>query len=103
MGSPMKIRANANGDTVEVKILMAHPMETGRRKNAQGELIPAHHIQTVEVFHKDRSVLSADWGTSIAANPFLSFKFKGGVKGDKIKVTWVDSKGDSRTDEVTIN
>lgn len=103
MGSPMKIRANLSGDIVDVKILMAHVMETGRRKNAQGEVVPAHWIQTVEATHNDRVVLSAQWGTSIAANPFLQFKFKGGARGEKIKVTWVDSKGDSRTDEALIN
>ena len=29
-------------------------------------------------------------------------KFKGGKKGDKLTVTWVDNKGDTRTDEATI-
>ena len=28
MGNPMRIRANANGDVVEVKVLMRHDMET---------------------------------------------------------------------------
>jgi sulfur-oxidizing protein SoxZ len=32
----------------------------------------------------------------------LSFKFKGGNKGDKVSVTWNDNKGDSRTDEVVV-
>jgi hypothetical protein len=32
MGDPMKIRAKATGDEVEVKVLMAHEMETGQRK-----------------------------------------------------------------------
>ncbi|MFN3566020.1 MAG: thiosulfate oxidation carrier complex protein SoxZ, partial [Burkholderiaceae bacterium] len=30
-------------------------------------------------------------------------KFKGGKKGDEIVVTWVDNKGESRTDKATIN
>jgi sulfur-oxidizing protein SoxZ len=38
----------------------------------------------------------------VSQNPFLSFKFKGGAKGDKVAVKWVDTKGDSRTDEATI-
>ena len=46
MGKPMKIRARADGEYVEVRILMSHDMETGQRKNAQGEPIPAHPTWT---------------------------------------------------------
>jgi sulfur-oxidizing protein SoxZ len=102
MGNPMKIRARADGDVVEVKVLMAHVMETGQRKNQAGDLIPAWFIQRVEAMYGDRVVLSAQWGPAISANPFLLFKFKGGAKGEKVRITWFDSKGDSRTDEVTI-
>lgn len=102
MGSPMKLRAKADGDLVEVKVLMAHVMETGQRKNQAGEPIPAHFIQEVSVTHGARTVLSAQWGPAVSANPFLSFKFKGGEKGGTIRVTWTDNKGDSRTDETTI-
>ena len=103
MANPMKIRAKADGDVVEVKVLMSHIMETGQRKNQAGEPIPAHFIQTVSATCNDRTVLSAQWGPAVSANPFLSFKFKGGKKGDKVKVIWVDNKGDSRSDEAVVN
>lgn len=103
MANPMKIRAKADGDVVEVKVLMSHIMETGQRKNQAGEPIPAHFIQTVSATCNDRTVLSAQWGPAVSANPFLSFKFKGGKKGDKVRVSWVDSKGDSRSDETVVN
>ena len=102
MGSPMKVRARNDGGTTEVKILMSHPMETGRRKNEKGDLIPALFIQQVSVQHQGKVVLSAHWGPAISANPFLSFKFRGGAKGETVKVTWVDNKGDSRSDEALI-
>lgn len=102
MGNPMRIRARADGDTVEVKVLMAHVMETGQRKNQAGEPIPAHFIQTVEATCNERIVLAAQWGPAVSANPFFSFRFKGGVKGDRIRITWVDSRGDSRTDETAV-
>jgi sulfur-oxidizing protein SoxZ len=102
MGNPMKIRAKAEGEVVDVKILMSHVMETGQRKNQVGEPIPAHFIQTVSVSYGDRTVLSAQWGPAVSANPFLAFKFKGGAKGEKLKVSWQDNRGDSRTDEVAI-
>jgi sulfur-oxidizing protein SoxZ len=102
MADPMKIRASVAGDTTEVKVLMSHEMETGQRKDAQGKVIPAWFIQTVKATWNGKTVLSAQWGTAISKNPFLSFKFKGGAKGDKIQITWVDSRGDTRTDETAI-
>ena len=102
MADPMKIRANLVGDSTEVKVLMSHEMETGQRKDAQGKTIPAWFIQTVTATWNGKTVLSAQWGTAIAKNPFLAFKFKGGAKGDKVQVSWLDTKGDKRTDEATI-
>ena len=77
-------------------------METGQRKNADGDVIPAHYIQNVTVRHGERVVLFAQWGPAVSKNPFLGFKFIGGVPGDRIEATWVDNKGDSRTDETII-
>lgn len=102
MADPMKIRATATGDLVEVKVLMSHPMETGQRKGADGNLVPAHFIQQVTATCNGKTVMSAQWGASVSKNPFLSFKFKGGKAGDKVVVTWVDSKADTRTDEGVI-
>lgn len=102
MADPMKIRANLMGDSTEVKVLMSHEMETGQRKDGQGKPIPAWFIQTVKVMHNDKVVLTAQWGPAVAKNPFLSFKFKGGAKGDKVRITWVDNHNDTRTDEATI-
>jgi len=98
----MKIRASVVGDSTEVRVLMSHEMETGQRKDAQGKVIPAWFIQNVVVAHNGKPVLNAQWGTAIAKNPFLSFKFKGGAKGDKIEIAWVDNRGEKRTDETVI-
>ena len=102
MADPMKIRATAQGDTVEVRVLMQHEMETGQRKDAQGKVIPAWFIQDVTATWNGKTVLAAQWGPAVAKNPFLSFKFKGGAKGDKVVITWVDNRGEKRTDEATI-
>jgi sulfur-oxidizing protein SoxZ len=102
MADPMRVRALEQAGVTEVKILMKHDMETGLRKDSAGTAIPAHFIQHVSVKHKDKEVLSAQFGTAISKDPFLSFKFKGAAKGDKVVVSWVDNKGDKRTDEATI-
>ena len=102
MADPMRIRAALAGDETTVRVLMSHVMETGTRKNAAGETIPAHFIRDVEATHNGKSVLKCMFSGSVSQNPFLSFKFKGGAKGDKVVVKWSDNKGDSRTDEAAI-
>jgi sulfur-oxidizing protein SoxZ len=103
MGNPMRIRASSSGDVTEVKVLMRHDMETGQRKDASGAVVPPHFIQNLVAKHNDKTVLDMLMGTSVSKDPFLSFKFKGGAKGDKVSVIWTDNKGDSRTDEGTIS
>ena len=102
MSDPMRIRAQAAGDKVTVRVLISHEMETGMRKAADGTLVPAHYIQTVSAAHNGKTVMSAQWGPAVSKNPFIQFVFKGAKAGDKIAVTWVDNKGDKRTDEATI-
>ena len=102
MADPMKIRANLVGDSTEVKVLMSHEMETGQRKDGDGKIIPAWFIQRVRVTHNDKVVLAAQWGPAVSKNPFVSFRFNGGAKGDKVRITWVDNHDDTRTDEATI-
>lgn len=102
MADPMRIRAALSGDETTVRVLMSHPMEPGTRKDASGALIPAHFINDLEATHNGKTVLKAMFSGSVSQNPFLSFKFKGAAKGDKIAIKWTDTKGDSRTDEVAI-
>lgn len=102
MASPMKIRASAKDGVTEVKVLMNHEMETGQRKDASGAVVPAWFISEVTAKLNGAPVMQAQWGPSVSKNPYLAFKIKGGAKGDKIAVTWLDNKGDTRTDEATI-
>ena len=102
MPDPMKIRATQAGDSTEVRVLMSHEMETGQRKDPQGKTIPAWFIQNVTATYNDTVVMQAQWGTAIAKNPYLAFKFKGGAKGEKVQITWTDNHGEKRTDEATI-
>jgi sulfur-oxidizing protein SoxZ len=100
MADPMRVRAAENGGTVDVKILMKHDMESGQRKDASGKTIPAWFISTINVKANAKDVFNGQFGPAVSKDPFLNFKYKG-AKGDKITVTWIDSKGDKRTDEAT--
>jgi sulfur-oxidizing protein SoxZ len=102
MAEPMKIRATLQGDLADVRVLMAHPMETGLRKDASGKLVPAHYIQTIAAQLNGKTVFSADISQAISRNPVFAFKVKGAKAGDRLTVTWQDNAGEKRTDEVTI-
>ena len=101
MADPMKIRATAEGDVTDVRVLMAHPMETGQRSQG-GKKVPLHFIQNITAQLNGKTVFSADISQAISRNPVFAFKVKGAKAGDKIKVIWKDNKGDSRTDETTV-
>jgi sulfur-oxidizing protein SoxZ len=102
MADPMRVRAQAQGSNAVVRVLMAHEMETGQRKDAAGKTIPAWHITDVTAQHNGKTVLSSSWGPAISKNPFLQFTVKGAKAGDKITITWKDNKGETRTDEAVV-
>ncbi len=103
MTDPMRIRAQVAGDKATVRVLMSHEMETGQRKDAAGKTIPAWHIQEVSALHNGKTVMTAQWGPAVAKNPFMQFNIKGAKAGDKIAISWVDNRGDKRTDEAVVS
>jgi sulfur-oxidizing protein SoxZ len=102
MADPMRIRATLQGDQATVRVLMSHEMETGQRKDAAGNVVPAHFIQSVLAVHNGRPVLRAQWGPAVSKNPYLQFQFAGAKAGDKVQISWTDNKGETRTDEAVI-
>jgi sulfur-oxidizing protein SoxZ len=103
MADPMRIRAQVAGDKATVRVLMAHEMETGQRKDAAGKTIPAWHIQEVTAQLNGKTVMTAQWGPAVSKNPFMQFNVKAAKAGDKISLTWIDNKGDKRTDEAVVS
>lgn len=102
MADNMKMRAQLKGDFVEVKVLMSHPMETGRRKDDFGQIVAAHFVQLVTAKLNGNIVLEAQWGTGISKNPYLTFRLKGAKLGDVIAVTWHDNLGATETQEIAV-
>jgi sulfur-oxidizing protein SoxZ len=99
----MRIRAQVAGDKATVRVLMSHEMESGQRNDAAGNTVPAWFIQEVTASLNGKVVLTADWGPAVSKNPFLQFTVKGAKAGDKLAVTWKDTKGETRTDEATVS
>ena len=102
MANAIKVRSKLDGDVALVRLLISHPMETGLRKDPEGQLVPAHFIELLTITYRDRTVLSAQWGPAVSRNPYLAFRFKGAQKGEKLKISWKDNMGESATDEATL-
>ena len=102
MADPMKIRAKLNGDVTEIKVMMAHPMENGQRKDNAGNTVPQHFIQSIVVEVAGKTVIDSQVGTSVSRNPVFGFKVKGAKTGDKVVIKWRDSKGETRQDEAAV-
>ena len=104
MASDIRVKVELNGDVAEVKALMKHEMETGTRKDSKtGETVPAHYITEVKAELNGNPVMTANWGPAVSKNPYLAFSVKGAKAGDTLKLSWVDNKGGTATEETTIS
>lgn len=82
---------------------MPHPMDTGLSRDESGTLIAAHYITDVKVAVAGRTVLAAQMGIAVSKDPLLSFRFRGGRIGEPITVSWIDNRGDQRSDASLIS
>jgi sulfur-oxidizing protein SoxZ len=80
------------GELVEVKALVQHVMETGQRKDANGNTIPRKILNKFTCTVNGKEVFSADFEPAIAANPYIQFKFKATESGPVV-LTWIDDDG----------
>jgi sulfur-oxidizing protein SoxZ len=98
--SSIKIRTKFIDGKIQLRMLIAHPMEHGRNRNKEtNELIPAHFITRLTVAHNDKVIVSADLSASISKDPYFAFMLKSGKPGDMVTISWVDNLGkqDSET------
>jgi len=96
---PMKMRATLGSGYTDVRVLMTHPMETGQRKDPDGKIIPLHFIQNVTVRVNGKVVMEGEISQAVSRNPVFTFRVKGGAKGDKIEVSWLDNQGETNKTE----
>lgn len=90
-----RLRAKLKGDIVEVKALVIHPMKIGEIDLETGVPGKGHFIEEVKCTHNGKVVISGFWSTAVSKDPFCSFKFKGGAKGDQVKFSWKDNEGNT--------
>jgi len=97
MAGPMKMRATLGSGYTDVRVLMSHPMATEQQTKGK-----PHFIQNVTVKVNGKTVIEGEISQAVSRNPVFSFRLKGGAKGDKIQVSWLDNKGETNQTETAV-
>jgi len=89
------------GEPFEVRLLVAHPMETGHRADAQGQRVPRDILRRLDCRLDGEVVFAADLHPAIAANPYIAFPLV--VQGDgTLVVTWTGDRGFAHSVSVAV-
>ncbi len=89
------------GDVIEIKTLISHVMETGLRKDKDGNTIPRNIIHTFTATFAGQSVFKAALMSGISANPYLSFTLKVPGPGE-LDLAWTDDAGITVIEKVPV-
>jgi thiosulfate oxidation carrier complex protein SoxZ len=82
----------ARGEVFEVKTILAHPMETGRRKDAAGALVPRRIVARFRCTFEGREVCAVELNPGVAANPYLAFPLRLDRSGE-LRFEWEGEDG----------
>lgn len=82
----------AAGDVITIKTLIKHSMESGQRKDTQGEAIPRDIINQFEASFNGNVVFSVDIHPAVSANPYIEFSAKVSEAGTFV-MKWTDDAG----------
>ncbi len=86
-------KSAAAGDIITIKTLLSHPMESGQRKDKEGEVIPRMIINKFTCEFNGKPVFSCDIDPAVSANPYFEFSARIDEAGT-FKMTWIDDSGE---------
>jgi sulfur-oxidizing protein SoxZ len=89
------------GEVIQIKTLVSHIMESGQRKDKDGNTIPRKIINKFTCEFNGKPVFSASIEPAVAANPYMQFNAKVEESGT-FKFTWTDDDGTVTTAEEKI-
>ena len=82
----------AAGDTVTIKTLISHKMESGQRKDKEGNLIPRSIINRFTCAFNGETVVDVAMEPAISTNPYFEFDAVVPEAGEFV-FTWYDDDG----------
>ena len=85
------------GEIIEIKTLIAHPMETGYRLDNKGAAIPRDIINCFTCAYNGDEVFRIELFPAISANPFIAFSTVATESGELV-FNWTDDHGETQTE-----
>jgi len=95
-------KSAAAGEVITIKTLISHDMESGQRKDKDGNVIPRKIINKFTCEFNGAPVFSCDLDPAVSANPYFEFNARVNEAGT-FKFTWVDDDGSVYSDEQAID
>lgn len=85
------------GEVIELKAMIQHPMETGYRRDSKGEIIPRNIIKSFRCSYDGNVIFEGEFFPGVAANPFLTFHARATRTGT-LEFSWIDQNGERWTE-----
>ena len=82
----------AAGEPFAIKTLISHEMESGQRKDGDGNLIPQKIINRFTCDFNGTNVVDMTLSGGVSANPYIEFDAMIDQAGE-LKFTWYDDDG----------
>src|SRR6478609_3451367 len=94
--------AARRGELIEIRCLIAHPMETGYRVGDDGRPLPRDLIRRFLCHYRGELVFSAELFAAVAANPLISFWLRASESGE-LRFSWEGDRGFAQTELLQLN
>ena len=89
------------GEVIEIRALIAHPMETGYRLDAAGRPLPRDILRRFSCRYNGELVVGAELHPAVAANPYFGFSAIATESG-ALTFTWEGDNGFAQTETVLL-
>lgn len=91
----------ARGAVIEIRAVIAHPMETGYRPGSDGRVLPRDIIRRFACRYDGETVFSAELHPAISANPYLAFHTVATASGT-LEFEWTGDNGFAQVERVKL-
>lgn len=91
----------AQGDIVEIRAMIMHPMDNGFTYTTQGTVVPVNIVTDFRCTYLGEEVLHVRLEPGISANPYFSFRLRA-VRTGKVEFAWLDQDGETTLAEALL-
>ena len=89
------------GEVIEIRALIGHPMETGYRPGADGQVLARDIIRRFTCRYNGEVVFAAELHQAIAANPYIAF-YTVATDSGTLEFKWEGDRGFAQTETMPI-